>query len=106
MLRAAERAKPLEALRLIVREERLGERRVCAREERPRGVGAIEYEQALGDLLEDVPVRRAEYVELRQERLMRSRIAGNSVRCAPERMDKPIASTSSWSAASTIISGV
>ncbi len=31
---------------------------------------------------------------------------GNSVRCAPERIDRPTTSTSSWMAAWAIISGV
>ena len=33
-------------------------------------------------------------------------ILGSSVMCAPDRMDRPTTSTSSWSAADTTISGV
>ncbi len=36
----------------------------------------------------------------------RSITAGKSVMCAPDMMDRPMASTSSWTAALTIISGV
>src|SRR5207248_10637195 len=38
--------------------------------------------------------------------LSRSRIAGNSVMCAPDMIERPIPSTSSCTAAATIISGV
>ncbi len=36
----------------------------------------------------------------------RSSTAGKSVMCAPDMMESPMASTSSWTAAVTIISGV
>ena len=62
-LRAAERAKRWRRSGSSSARN-VSESAVCAREERPRGVGEIECEQALGDLLEDVPVRLAEHVEL------------------------------------------
>ena len=55
------------------------------REERPRGVGAIECEQALGDLLEDVPVRLAEHVELREQLLLVERASAASPRARRQR---------------------
>jgi hypothetical protein len=38
--------------------------------------------------------------------LSRRMISGKSTLCAPERMERPMASTSSWTAAATICSGV